>query len=97
MIMSDGLQSNGMPRPDSIIPSIHEINTRRGDRQGHISTNAVWSTNKGFKDFNQRLAKFSSRRVRAATISAFDIVQQRPMMTTPFWNRATQKTAKRRM
>jgi hypothetical protein len=48
MIMSDGLQSNGMPRPDSIIPSIHEINTRRGTVKVIYPLNAVWSTNKGF-------------------------------------------------
>jgi hypothetical protein len=65
MIMSDGPEQ--MPRPDSIIP-VSMKSILGGTVKVIYPLNAVWSTNKGFKDFNQRL-KFSSRRVRAATIS----------------------------
>jgi hypothetical protein len=86
MIMSDGLQSNGMPWFD--YSGIHEINTE-GTVKVIYPLNAVWSTNKGFKDFNQRLA--SSRQEGFERRLFIWHRATRPILTTPFWNRARRR------
>jgi hypothetical protein len=63
-----------------------------GERQGHISTERGMEYQQGFKDFNQRL--LSSRQEGFERRLPSFCGATRPM-TTPFWNRATQKTAKR--
>lgn len=47
-IMNNGLRKDGSPHPDSKIPSIHEVDTRRGSVKVVFPLSSVWSSAKGF-------------------------------------------------
>jgi hypothetical protein len=48
MILNGGLRPDGSPKPEAVIPSIHDIDTKRGSVKVIYPLSSVWSSLKGF-------------------------------------------------
>jgi hypothetical protein len=71
-IMNNGVQANGEPKPDTIIESIQEVDSRRGSVKVIWPLSSVWSNAKGF-GISMKAKEVMIRPQNTSNAFAFDV------------------------